>query len=304
MAKTLSSLGKGLDSILGDDDSDYIASQVPINEENKNFRKIPLDKIDANPDQPRQEFEPIALAELVDSIRANGVLQPILVERRPLNRFLIIAGERRYRASKTAGLTDIPAVIKEDLSEKKVLELALIENIQRENLTPIEEALAYKKLMESHAMNQEEVAQLVGKNRASVANSIRLLKLPQEIQLAVNLGQITFGHARALLSVINPSDQKLLFFQMIENSISVREAERLSQVYNNGKKGVAENQKPLSQSMPTLLDPQLAHIQEKIMTFLGTKITIKGSLEKGKIEIDYYSGDDLHRLYDLLIKQK
>lgn len=302
MAK--SAMGKGLGSILGDDDSDYIGMQAPISEENKNFRKISLDRIDANPDQPRKEFSAEALEELSNSILRNGVIQPILVEKKPLNRYLIIAGERRYRASKKAGLSEIPAVIKDDLSEEQILELALIENIQRENLSPMEEAYAYKKIMETSSLSQEEVAKKVGKNRSSVANSVRLLKLPKLMQDAVNEGKLSFGHARNLLSVMNPSDQKLLFSIILKDGISVREAEKLAQLYNQGKKGHINSGKSTSAPKPyTPSDPEIMNIQNNLMTTFGTKVGVKGDLEKGKIEIDYYSLDDLKRIYDLIVKE-
>lgn len=301
MAK--SALGKGMGSILGDDDdSDYIAIHAPVGEENKNFRKLSLDRIDPNPDQPRKEFEPGALDELVASITKNGVLQPILVEKRPLNRYLIIAGERRYRASMKAGLKEIPAVIKDDLTEEEVLELALIENIQRENLSPIEEALAYRRIMETASLSQEEVAEKVGKKRSTVANSLRLLKLPDTMQDAVNTGNLSFGHARTLLSVINPSDQKLLYQTILDEKISVRQAEKMASEYNAGKKGQSNGPlKPVPvEKVPVA---EIRHIQDKLMTRLGTRIAVKGDLEKGKIEIDYYSLEDLQRIYDLVIKE-
>lgn len=300
-------LGKGLSAILDDDEDLSSGISLPssaselgvgLSDEEKNFRLLPLDKIDPNPDQPRREFDPEALAELVASIKEHGIIQPILVETRPLNRFSIVAGERRYRAAKQAGLTEIPAVIKNDLTEEKTLELALIENIQRSNLSPIEEALAYKKIMELEVINQEELALRVGKNRATIANSLRLLKLSEDIQTAVNEGSVSLGHAKVLLSVVNPSDQKLLYNTILNENISVREAEKLAQKYNEKKKG----QSDFVDKTPSLKvkEVDLIHLQNELMTLLGTKVLIKGSLKKGKIEIDYYSKEDLERLYDLM----
>jgi len=296
-------MGKGLGSILGDDDSDYIVAQTPYAEESRNFRKISLDRIDPNPDQPRKEFDADALNDLVSSIKRNGVLQPILVEKKPLNRFLLIAGERRFRASKLAGKLEIPAVIKDDLSEEEVLEFALIENIQRENLSPIEEALAYKNLMEVSSLSQEELAEKVGKKRSSISNSLRLLKLPEEMRRAANEKKLSFGHARTLLSVISPSDQILLFKKIMSEGISVREAERVANEYNNGNKGAQK--KPPKSIEPNLTPPsaEMVDIQDKLMTCLGTKISMKGSIEKGKIEISYYSLDDLKRIYDIILEE-
>lgn len=300
-------LGKGLSAILDDEDlssvSSFVGEGKPAQkEEEKNFQLIPLEKIDPNPDQPRKDFEPEALAELVLSIKEHGVIQPILVEKKPLNRFSIIAGERRYRASKEAGLKEIPAVIKTQLNEEKTLELALIENIQRSDLSPIEEALAYKKIMEMERINQEELAQKVGKNRATVANSLRLLKLSKEMQTAVNSGTLSLGHAKVLLSVINPSDQKLLYNIILKENISVRETERLAQKYNEKKKGQSDTDEKNRVLPPAIKEADLINLQNEFMTTLGTKVLIKGSLKKGKIEIDYYSKEDLERLYDLIIK--
>ncbi len=299
-------MGRGLNEIFGDDDDDMdygvSPAQVKRTEAPKDFAKISLDKIDANPDQPRKEFEPEALEELIASIKENGVIQPILVEKRPSNRYLIIAGERRFRASVAAGLKEIPAVIKDNISQQKVMELALIENIQRENLTPLEEAIAYKNLMESHSMNQEEVAELVGKKRATVANSLRLLKLPEELQEAVNQKTISMGHAKVLLSVTNPSDQLLLCRKIIDEALSVREAEKLAAQYNSNNKGHVAATSTKSASTPLTMDPELMDFQYKLMTYLGTKVSIKGSLEKGKIEVEYLSSDDLNRLYELFVK--
>lgn len=301
-------MGRGIDEIFGDADEDDFAPvlrSVSGADRPKDYAKIPLEKIDANPDQPRKEFDAEAMQELIDSIRANGVIQPILVEKRPLNRYLIIAGERRYRAALAAGLNEIPAVIKDKVTEQKMMELALIENIQRENLTPIEEALAYKNLMEAHSANQEAVAALVGKNRATVANSLRLLKLPKSIQKAVNDKQISMGHAKVLLSLVNPGDQGLLCKKIIDENLSVRETERLAAQYNSGKKGTSEKPSPNSASEreELKLPSELAEMQYQLMTYLGTKTQIKGSFERGKIEIDYLSAADLERIYDLLLKR-
>ena len=297
-------MGKGLGSILGDDDdSDYISMQAPISEENRSFRLISLDRIDPNPDQPRKDFDKEALNELVSSIKRNGVLQPILVEKKSLNRFLLIAGERRYRASTIAGLKDIPAVIKDDLSEEEVLEFALIENIQRENLSPIEEALAYRNLMKVSSLTQEEIADKVGKKRSTITNSLRLLKLPEEMRNATNKGRLTLGHAKTLLSVISSTNQNLLFKKIINEGISVRESERLANEYNSGR----SNSKIESNRDQNLIterpSAEIIHIQDELMTCLGTKILVKGSLEKGKIEINYYSLDDLKRIYDIVLRK-
>lgn len=299
-------LGRGLNSILDDDEDDVkvvLKQEKNINNNNnsKNYMEIPLSQIKANPNQPRKEFSQEDLEELIDSIKEHGVIQPIIVEERGRGDYLIVAGERRFRASKEAGLEKIPAVIKNQLGEEKILELALIENIQRADLSPIEEALAYKQIMELEAIGQEELAKRVGKKRASVANSLRLLKLPKDVQASIAEEKISVGHAKVLLSVVNPSDQKLLYATMMKDSISVREAERLALHYNAKKKGQGTKSETVS-SASKELDPQLIHIQNQIMTYLGTKVSCRGNLKTGKIEIDYYSSDDLDRILDLIVK--
>lgn len=298
-------LGRGLNSILDDEDDDVkvVISNKEKNKNDdisdKNYKEIPLSQIEPNPQQPRKDFIQEDLDELVASIKEHGVIQPIIVDQKEDGTYLIVAGERRYRASKVAGLDKIPAVIKSQLTDEKILELALIENIQRSDLSPIEEALAYKQIMELEGIGQEELAKRVGKKRASVANSLRLLKLSKEIQSALIEEKISVGHAKILLSVVNPSDQKLLYNTMIKDSISVREAERLANLYNAKKKGQTEKStQPISRD----IDPQLIHIQNQLMTYLGTKVFCKGNLKNGKIEIDYYSSDDLERILDLIIK--
>lgn len=252
-----------------------------------------------NPKQPRTEFDSKALEELCDSIKEHGIVQPIIIEKAPEGEnFYIIAGERRTRAAKMAGLTKVPVQIRK-YDEIKKLEVALIENIQRADLNPIDEAKAYYNLMQMGDLKHEEVAQRVGKNRSTVTNSLRLLKLPEDMQRSLIDGQISAGHARALLSVTNPSDQHVLFGKIIGSGLNVRQAESLAQEYNNG--GRAAGEKAKKKKVDTK-DPDVIDIEQKFMEIFGTKVVLKGSIDKGSIQIDYYSRQDLDRLYNVIVK--
>ena len=249
-----------------------------------------------NPQQPRQEFSEEALQELADSIKENGIVQPVSIEDAGDGMFYIIAGERRTRAARIAGLQKIPVQLVR-YSEEKKLEVALIENIQRSDLNPIEEAQAYYRLMEMGSLSQDEVAAKVGKKRSTVANALRLLKLPSDIQSAVSAGQISAGHARALLAVVQPADQRVLFGKIVGGGLSVREAEQLAADYNSGAHGTTKKAKkaPIVQK-----DPDIAALEQKFMEVFGTKVVLKGGLEKGTLQIEYYSRADLDRLYAII----
>lgn len=252
-----------------------------------------------NPKQPRTEFDSKALEELCDSIKEHGIVQPIIIEKAPEGEnFYIIAGERRTRAAKMAGLTKVPVQIRK-YDEIKKLEVALIENIQRADLNPIDEAKAYYNLMQMGDLKHEEVAQRVGKNRSTVTNSLRLLKLPEDMQRSLIDGQISAGHARALLSVTNPSDQHVLFGKIIGSGLNVRQAESLAQEYNNGGRAAGEKAKKKKVDNK---DPDVIDIEQKFMEIFGTKVVLKGSIDKGSIQIDYYSRQDLDRLYNVIVK--
>ena len=252
-----------------------------------------------NPHQPRTEFDPDALQELADSIREHGVLQPPTVEDAGNGTFYIIQGERRTRASRLAGLKRIPVILKK-YSEIDKLEVALIENIQREDLNPIEEAIAYQKLLEIAQINQEELAQRVGKKRSTVANALRLLKLPEDMQNALASGTITAGHARALLSVNDTTDQRILFGRITGSGLSVREAEQQASDLNNGGR-VTVAAVPVKKEPPK--DPDIADLEQRFMEVFGTKVSLKGTLDKGSLVIEYFSKDDLDRLYDIIFKE-
>ncbi len=255
---------------------------------------VPIENVSGNPDQPRKSFDEGSLAELSASIKEKGVIQPILVEKKG-DSYIIIAGERRYRASKMAGLATVPVIVR-DFSDNEKLEIALIENIQREDLNPIEEARAYHDLMARANFNQEEVALKVGKNRSTVANSLRLLKLPEDIQKSLSEGLISAGHARAILSFDTENQMKDLHKKIISDGLSVREAEGLSA---SGKKSTTKKSGNGGRISPQV-NPELRGIQEKFIDKFGTKVNISGNLHKGKIEISYFSMDDLERLYEII----
>lgn len=249
-----------------------------------------------NPKQPRTEFDAQALEELAGSIKEHGIVQPIIIEPAEEGKFYIIAGERRTRAAKMAGLSKVPVQLRR-YSDQKKLEIALIENIQRSDLNPIEEATAYYNLMQMGDLSQDEVAQRVGKKRSTVANSMRLLKLPEDMQKSLISGQLSAGHARALLSVVNPADQRVLFGRIVGGGLSVRETEELAGTLNNGGRAADTKKK---QKKAAKKDPDILAVEQKFLEKLGTRCVLNGTLEKGSIEIDYFSRTDLDRLYNLI----
>ena len=232
------------------------------------------------------------LDELAESIKSQGIIQPLIVEEIVPGKYSIIAGERRFRAAQIAGLEKLPVIIKKP-SELDRIQMSLIENLQRENLNPIEEASAYQYLIQRSGMTQEDVAEKVGKSRSAVANSIRLLSLNDSIKDDVIAGNISAGHARAILSLINPSDQQLLRDKIIDSDLSVREAEKLADEYNKGHKFV---QKKSSKDD----DPEISEVVEKFVSAFGARCDIKGSLSKGKLTIRFRSQQDLERIYGLI----
>jgi ParB family transcriptional regulator, chromosome partitioning protein len=292
-----SALGKGLGALLQDEDFDVLNGGDIAPANSSGAKEISLSEITPNPHQPRRHFNEDALRELADSIRSQGVISPLIVAPKAIGGYEIIAGERRFRASRLAGLENVPVIIREDLSEENKLGIALIENVQREDLTAIEEAKAYREMMEQLDLTQQDVAELVGKKRATVANSLRLLNLSEEMQGAVDEGVITAGHARSILSVVNPADQTLLFNRIKENGYSVREAEKQAGELNRGIKTAVQEKNP---SPSFGKDPHILSIEQRFIDHFGTKVQLKGSLKKGKIEIDYYSADDLDRILEVL----
>jgi ParB family chromosome partitioning protein len=245
--------------------------------------------------QPRKNFPAEALDELASSIRSKGILQPILVQSAGGDEYTVVAGERRFRAAKMAGLMEIPVLIR-SFSELEKTEIALIENLQREDLSAVEEAQGYKTLIEIGSLTQEEVAQRVGKNRATVANSLRLLKLPDEILEALDKGRISAGHARALLSVQDGAARKALFRRILEQELSVRDVEREAarSLEQNGSKVSPQRSNQPAKS------PELRSLEQQLIERLGTKVSIRGGNAKGRIEISYYSMEDLERIISLI----
>ena len=285
-------LGRGLSALLGD------AATAPTSDVSPHSTsEIDIDLIVPNPEQPRTRFAEQALDELAQSITANGIVQPIVVRPKE-GKYEIVAGERRWRASQRAGLRKVPAVIKE-VSDDKLLELALIENIQRQELNPIEEANAYRKLIENIGLTQEQVSERVGRERSLVATSIRLLKLPDDIQKLIEEGKLSAGHGRALLMTDEVTEQRRIARKVIDEGLSVRETERA--VKRAGEKGQATENKKVT----PVKDPNVVAAETKLMRRLGTNVKIfpKGNGKAGRLEIEYYSREDLDRIYEMLMNQ-
>jgi ParB family transcriptional regulator, chromosome partitioning protein len=252
--------------------------------------RIALDRIDRNPYQPRADFDPVSLDELKRSIQEKGIIQPITVRRRE-GRYQLISGERRVRAARDAGLSDIPAYILQVDTDEEMLELALIENLQREHLNPIEIAISYKRLIDECHLTQEVVSQRIGKDRTTITNSLRLLKLPGEIQQSVRTGELSAGHARAILGIEDEKRQLDVFHKAVKRGLSVRQVEGL--VREKTKK---RSSAPRSESVRS----SLAGVEERLRHLLGTKVLLRQhQAGKGEIVIEYYSADDLERILEL-----
>jgi ParB family chromosome partitioning protein len=277
-------LGRGIDALLKLEETQPNAASV---------QQVELALLVPGEHQPRKTFGPEALQELADSIRHRGVLQPILVEKTPEDRYRIVAGERRARAAELAGLNRVPVLVS-SFTEQERLEIALIENVQREDLSPLEEAAAYQQLMSMADINQEELARRVGKKRSTVSNAVRLLKLPPPMQESLRRGELTAGHARAILSLINPADQEILHRRILQESLSVRGAEALAARMSRGDR--SERKRSRTQA-PGLREPELQEIEQRLLERMGTRVTIKGTTRRGRIEIDYFSSEDLERIY-------
>ena len=294
MAVKRKGLGKGLDSLIPENKSVKPAVKPEKAEESVKTgeQMLKINQVEPNREQPRKHFEEDALLELADSIKQYGVLQPLLVRKRK-DYYEIIAGERRWRAAKLAGVKEVPVIIKE-YTEQQAVEIALIENIQRENLNPIEEAMAFKKLLTEFNLKQDEVAERVSKSRTAVTNSMRLLMLGEKVQQMIIDDMITTGHARALLAIDDEEQQYLLATKIFDEKLSVRETEKLIKSLKNPKKQV----KVVKTVENAFVYDDLA---EKMKRVLGTKVSIspKGN-GKGKIEIEYYSDDELERMFEMI----
>ena len=294
MAVKRGGLGKGLDSLIPDKKVNKESTVEKKKEETvKNGEQmIKVSMIEPNREQPRRMFEEDSLLELADSIKQFGVLQPILVQKKS-DYYEIIAGERRWRAAKLAGIKEVPVIVRE-FTEQQAVEIALIENIQRENLNPIEEAMAFKRLLEEFSLKQDEVAERVSKSRTAVTNSMRLLKLDQRVQQMIIDDMISTGHARTLLAIEDGEQQYILANKIFDEKLSVRETEKLIKELKNPKK---EKVKPVLENDFIYRDSE-----EKLKSKMGTKVNVNNKANgKGKIEIEYYSEKEFERIFDLLM---
>ncbi|MEW6050690.1 MAG: ParB/RepB/Spo0J family partition protein [Candidatus Zixiibacteriota bacterium] len=274
-------LGKGLGALIPTDEG--AAPQA------EQFKMVSIDEVTPNPMQPRHDFDPERLAELVASLKQNGMMQPLVVRKGDTG-FTIIAGERRHRAAVMAGLQEIPVVVMEAADDVRMLELALVENIQRENLNPLELASAYRKLIDQCGLTQNDLATQLGKSRTAVTNTLRLLTLPPAIQQMIRAGQLTEGHARAILGLPNEAAMTEMAQRIVEGSLSVRQAEQESTRTRRRK------------LVPKRKLPALSEVETYLKRLLGTSVKIVPGLKRGRIEIEYYGDDDLDRLFELFKK--
>ncbi len=278
-------LGRGLGALIDD---------FSQNTGEEKITSLPLQKVEPNPNQPRRHFDEVELQALADSIAEHGILQPLAVRAVDGEYYQIIAGERRWRAARLAGLTELPVVVL-DADDKTVMELALVENLQRQDLNPMEEAEGYQTLMETYAMTQEQAAQRVGKSRPAVANALRLLALPEEVRLLVVEGTLSAGHARAVLSLNDERLQKAAAQKIVALRLSVRQAEAMC-------KAMAAK-KPEEEKRPLEVD-YVAECEKSLSKHLGRKVKIVSGKRKGRFELEFYDQDDLQVLYEALLKLK
>lgn len=293
-------LGKGLDSLIPENKSiknekKERAEKEPVMKEKGGEQMVKITMLEPNREQPRRKFEEDSLLELADSIKQFGVLQPLLVKKQK-DYYEIIAGERRWRAAKLAGIKEVPVLIRE-YNDQETVEIALIENIQRENLNPIEEAMAYKRLLHEFHLKQDEVAERVSKSRTAVTNSLRLLKLNEKVQQMVIDDMISTGHARALLAIEDQEMQYVLANRIFDEKLSVRETEKLIKDLKNPK---PEKEKKVIENAFIY-----ENLEEKMKGIMGTKVNVNQKANgKGKIEIEYYSQDELERIFELIMSIK
>lgn len=292
-------LGKGLGALIPEHQQYFDSSKNPA-DVGDSITIVPLARLKPNPDQPRKTFPDSSIDELAESIRKHGLLQPILAEPASGGDYIIVAGERRFRAAGRAGLTEIPVIVRSVSSEKR-LQLSLIENIQREDLNPMEEARAYHSLMEITGYTQEQVAEAVGKNRSTVANALRLLRLSEAMQTAVRDGSISAGHARSLLAISEDSAREALFARIVAEGLSVRQAELAVQELSGldgGKRAGKGRKAKKGGAGGDALEPDLRALCELLIERFGTKVEIRGDMKRGSIMIEYYSSDDLQRILE------
>lgn len=292
-------LGKGLAALLPQrppytSQKDGLADETPQTHVGRSVVEVPVDEIAPNPAQPRSSFDADKLLELANSIRASGIIQPLLVRRRG-NRFELVAGERRWRAAKMAGLRTVPALV-EEVSDERLIEVALIENIQREDLNPIEVATALQRLIQDHRLSHDEVARRTGKDRSTVTNLLRLLKLPEDIQQMVAERRLSMGHARAILGLPAEDLQRRVAEKAASHGLSVRQVERLV-------RRMTETREP-KPADEVAEDPNVRAAVQELERALGTRVRIVARSEsRGRIEIEYYSAEDLERIYSLIVGQ-
>ncbi|MBE6062015.1 MAG: ParB/RepB/Spo0J family partition protein [Clostridium butyricum] len=276
-------LGKGLSALIPDDSFDEDNNQ-------KNTLSISINKIKSDKDQPRKAFDSEKIAELTESIKTHGIIQPLILRKVNSDQYTIVAGERRWRAAKIAGLKEVPAIIME-LTESEILEISLIENIQRQDLNPIEEAIAYKKLIDDFKMTHEQLSKRIGKSRTSITNTMRLINLDVRVQQYIIEGVISEGHGRALLAIKDFEVQYEVAQEVIDEKLSVRELEKI--IKRMLEPSNRNNSKPE-------LNPYYKEIKNQLQNYFGTKVNISNKNNRGKIEIEYYSEDDLQRILDII----
>jgi ParB family chromosome partitioning protein len=280
-------LGRGLSALLSDTPESGKLEEAPS--PSSGLSEIPVGHIEVNPFQPRKDFDPEALQELADSIKVHGIIQPVTVRRLARDQYQLISGERRFQAARKAGLKSIPAYVR-SADDQQMLEMSLVENIQREDLNSIEIALSYQRLLTECNLKQEQLGERVGKNRSTVTNYLRLLKLPPAIQVAVRDNKLTMGHARAIISVENPDLQLHIFKRILSDGLSVRQVEEMARNLTKPREKGKVPQGP---------PREIAQLQGKLSSHFGTKVTVKSDGKKGEIKIPFVSIQDLNRILDL-----
>lgn len=291
--KRRNALGRGLGALL--DDPNESSERTAMEPAVSAINEIPLTEIEANPFQPRSHFDKEALEELAESIKVQGIIQPITVRKLEKNKYQLISGERRLQASKLAGLESLPAYVRV-ANDQQMLEMALIENIQRENLNAIEIALSYQRLISECELKQEQLGERVGKNRTTVNNYLRLLKLPPDIQIAIRDQRLSMGHARAIINIDNIDTQLSIFKKIVEDDLSVRKVEALVRSMMSGNQEEKKKEKEKTEA-----NPEIKSLQTRLSSHFGTKVEIKSdNKDKGEIKIPFMSKDDLNRILELL----
>jgi len=288
-------LGRGLSALLSDTPETVHFDESPeVTGASGGMNEILLSEIETNPFQPRQHFDQDALKELSESIKVHGIIQPITVRKLAKSQYQLISGERRFQAAKLAGLKSVPAYVR-SANDQQMLEMALIENIQRENLNPIEVSLSYQRLISECNLKQEELGERVGKNRSTVTNYLRLLKLPPDIQIALRDNKLSMGHARAIINVENPEVQLYIFKKTLSEDLSVRKVEELARQLVNDKHKPETTTK---ESTPA--SREISQLQGRLSSHFGTKVSVKSDGQKGDIKIPFLSLQDLNRILDIL----